>query len=91
MGYLVDYSLATSEKAAAVLDYPGHTSIYEQKDLWPASIRACWQDQPMAATSFLIRELSHVKLTIDANGHQEAKIYLTASHYWKDFLGMRDA
>ncbi|HTW08334.1 MAG TPA: prenyltransferase/squalene oxidase repeat-containing protein [Acidimicrobiales bacterium] len=81
---LVDMGLCGSAEADAVAKWPGRTVPPEVGDRWPTDLIARALREPPWHLSVIDRLVSHVKLSLSAEGNVDAKAYLGFEHVWCD-------
>ena len=83
---LCEDGLCLPGKAAAVLAWSGITHQRRHPDLWPPALLA----RREARNSTFCRWLHHVKVTLEADGAVEAKVYLAVAHAFLDDAVIRE-
>lgn len=79
---LVAHGLCSSEKAEALMTWPGYTAPDSISAPWPAALVAQSLQEKPEHFSVISRDLSHVKVTLQPSRHPTAKAYFGFTHSW---------
>ncbi|HEU0134272.1 MAG TPA: prenyltransferase/squalene oxidase repeat-containing protein [Allosphingosinicella sp.] len=82
LDWLCAEGLCTREKRAALERVGGRIHPEEEGQAWPASWIAAAVGSPRQFVPWFERRLSHVKVSIGADGKVSAKAYVSAQHHW---------
>ena len=82
LDYLVDDGLCSSEKREALEHFPAQLRPEGEDQPWPAAWLIAALKSGTHWVPWVERRVSHVKLTIEADGSAGAKAYIAAEHHW---------
>jgi hypothetical protein len=83
LDFLSERGLCQSQLYPRLLSYPGVMSIRDAEDRWPSSLRTASQLLGSRYTSLIVRNISHVKLSVLPGLQVGAKVYLYAGYVWR--------
>lgn len=83
LDWLCEQALCTSHERQALLQFPGRTMPGPSGSPWPASWLVAAALAPPDHLPIFWRELSHIKVTLNAVGQLTAKAYLGTRHEWQ--------
>ena len=76
--------ICTEPEAACLLKVEGRLYPYMPKQTWPLSWLVATELRSGHAVPYVERALSHLKVTLSAEGKMMAKAYVSAQHCWSD-------
>lgn len=88
LNYLVRHQLCTSEKANALLNWPGYSEEKYSEELWPSNFTKASAFVNPSFTSTIVRLLHHIKIVYHPNQSLQAKAYLWFGHRWLSPSGL---
>jgi hypothetical protein len=80
--HLVGEGVCTPEKRDALQHFPARLHPEDEDQPWPASWLVAALSSPAQYLPWVERRVSHVKLTLEADGSLAAKAYLSVQHHW---------
>ncbi len=91
LDYLVQRGMCVPAKRDALMDFPGYTDEYTDREVWPQHLLGLSALLGIHNASVIQRMLHHIKIVYLEDGLLEAKAYVGAFHTWGKPLPQKKA